>query len=770
MANQSTTTSRNEGTFGNQTSTSYQETLSYVRTLLEGDEIHIKGEKASILGALIQGGVLYDHTQEGITLGSKVIPLKHRTETTISQPLSESKFGKEGWQEVMVPTTLALDKVVRVLQGPMKFESVDWDIHKTQIIGDLVETTYQLKSFETSWAHHEQVIPDEALVVVALGVALATQGAGVNLLSPMLNSITATTGMQLSTAGIAAVNAGFSAICSQFVTSVATNGDLVQGVKNTISPQGLKSIGISMASAGLCSKLGSVWNIDMNPSLKEVLNPDNPVKPVFTDFLKSQALKCGIDAGLNVTINGVDPTQALASALKQAPLAAAAAWASYTIGDAGFTEKLTSEQQDMLHTVLGAAYGSVLNPDRPLEGALSGAANAFVAARASKMMFGTPKDVVNEAKAQLLEEDRPLTEENIEQTATDILHTKTAISTILSATATAAVTKDAKLTSTGIATATNVTENNCIPSMAKSMLVAEYQPKIIQEKEGFWKDELDDPYYDYYLLANEEAQGLKPPSYLNLAYVDEDILATNIELKDPNLSIWERLSLNSYLEGQRRIRSSMATVESLGTKIEWLDGLKTWFEDRAERKFVYSVQNASNCNAPIWQRYYSLFSAPAYYYQSLGASFIPVTYGDVATTIAPMAGPIVKTFQTLNPTKFISWATRMERASAVPIQQVKLLHKNSLDYNGPTHVYKITNANGTYKIGESAQGLNKYGQSKRAEMQARKLRKETGEDYESRIIAVLPGKREAKRVETELIQTMRANGGVNSLPGNKGIH
>jgi hypothetical protein len=290
---------------------------------------------------LIQGGVLYDHTQEGITLGSKIIPLKHRTETTISQPLSESNFGKEGWQEVMVPTTLALDKVVRVLQGSMEFESVDWDKNRTQIIGDLIETTYQLKSFETSWAHHEQLIPNEALVVVALGVAIATQGAGVKLLTPMLNSITATTGLQLSAAGIAAVNAGFSALCSQFVTSVATNGDLVQGVKNTISPQGLKSIGISMASAGLCSKLSSIWGIDMNPSLKELA--ENPTKPVFTDFLKSQALKCGIDAGLQVTVGGANPKQALASALKQVPIVAAAAWASYSIGDAGFTDKLTSE-------------------------------------------------------------------------------------------------------------------------------------------------------------------------------------------------------------------------------------------------------------------------------------------------------------------------------------------------------------------------------------------------------------------------------------------
>jgi hypothetical protein len=118
------------------------------------------------------------------------------------------------------------------------------------------------------------------------------------------------------------------------------------------------------------------------------------------------------------------------------------------------------------------------------------------------MMFGNPEELKEQAKAQLLEEGRPLTEENIKMAANDILHTKTAISTILSAAATAAITKDAKLTSTGIATATNVTENNCIPSMAKSMLVEQTSET---KPEEFWQDEFDDP-RDVYLemLKKEE--------------------------------------------------------------------------------------------------------------------------------------------------------------------------------------------------------------------------------------------------------------------------
>jgi len=99
-----------------------------------------------------------------------------------------------------------------------------------------------------------------------------------------------------------------------------------------------------------------------------------------------------------------------------------------------------------------------------------------------------------------------------------------------------------------------------------------------------------------------------------------------------------------------------------------------------------------------------------------------------------------------------------------------VLHKNSLKYTGSTHVYEITNPKGTHKIGESAQGFNKYGQSKRGEMQARKLLRETGVPHKSKILAILPSKKEARKVETALIQAIRQRSGTNTLPGNKGLH
>ena len=97
------------------------------------------------------------------------------------------------------------------------------------------------------------------------------------------------------------------------------------------------------------------------------------------------------------------------------------------------------------------------------------------------------------------------------------------------------------------------------------------------------------------------------------------------------------------------------------------------------------------------------------------------------------------------------------------------VHKNSLEYVGDTHVYRIVGPDGsTYKIGESAQGVRVGdGASKRGEQQARALTRETGEQYESQIRQHFPGKREARSYETRVIERFRRIFGQESLPGNK---
>ena len=96
-------------------------------------------------------------------------------------------------------------------------------------------------------------------------------------------------------------------------------------------------------------------------------------------------------------------------------------------------------------------------------------------------------------------------------------------------------------------------------------------------------------------------------------------------------------------------------------------------------------------------------------------------------------------------------------------------HGNSLEYTGDTHVYVIRDASGKiHKVGESMQGTNALGQSKRAESQARKLYKTTEKKYETEIRREFSTKAEARVWETELIERYRSLHGKDLLPGNKG--
>ena len=102
------------------------------------------------------------------------------------------------------------------------------------------------------------------------------------------------------------------------------------------------------------------------------------------------------------------------------------------------------------------------------------------------------------------------------------------------------------------------------------------------------------------------------------------------------------------------------------------------------------------------------------------------------------------------------------------VDEAKAVHKNSLEYVGDTHVYRIKGPNGTHKIGESAGGTRVGdGASIRGEKQARQLQRETGDFYESDIRKTFPGKRSGREYETQVIERFRRMFGEDTLPGNK---
>ena len=111
----------------------------------------------------------------------------------------------------------------------------------------------------------------------------------------------------------------------------------------------------------------------------------------------------------------------------------------------------------------------------------------------------------------------------------------------------------------------------------------------------------------------------------------------------------------------------------------------------------------------------------------------------------------------------------VEAARAVEALDLAKIHGNARAYVGETHVYVIRDMEGrAWKIGESMQGVNRLGESKRARAQANKLMKQTGQRFETDILKVFETKDAARTYETQLIERFRGMYGHNRLPGNKG--
>ena len=84
-------------------------------------------------------------------------------------------------------------------------------------------------------------------MVVALGVALATQGVGGSLFSSLVSN--ATGGSMVATAtGMSMASAAFTGICTQAATSFLSHGDILQTGKDLFSSQGLRSLGTAVAT------------------------------------------------------------------------------------------------------------------------------------------------------------------------------------------------------------------------------------------------------------------------------------------------------------------------------------------------------------------------------------------------------------------------------------------------------------------------------------------------------------------------------------------
>lgn len=463
LADRTTTQSQTSGPFSEQSNFESKEKPCATPANIRATLVRLVGENARV-NANIRAKELRDETEYGAQFGAKVAQMLCSGQSLVSSPLMSVDAGYAVGYETMIPPMLMVEKIIRTKDnGQMLFESAIIDKNRTEIIGKFVETTYQLKQWQTSWCHTSQVIPNEALVVVALAITLATQGAGVELMATFLQNITATTGMQLSAAGVAMVNAGFSTICSSMGTSLLRTGDPIQTVGQLASPAQLKAVAFNMASAGLCSQLGDMLDVNMKPELKSL-----------ADHVQEHALRSTVDALLNVAINDVPVDKALGvgDACKQVPLKAVAAYAANKICTAYLAGDMNNVSQKGLQTLVGGLSGIAL--EQSPQGFVAGATGALTAEIVGDYLLADAYAISDAAITKLKAEGKLLTLESIQLAILKEVHAKTNIAKI-AAGGVAALTRQNP--SIAIASATNAVDND-VAIRGSLYALAEFQALV----------------------------------------------------------------------------------------------------------------------------------------------------------------------------------------------------------------------------------------------------------------------------------------------------
>ncbi len=510
LANRNTSTTEKSGAFTASKTHSSKETPFAVQAQIQAPLVRFVGTDAQV-NATIHARELRDETEHGIQFVAKVAQMLCSEQKLISSPLLSADVGYEAGYETMIPPMLLVEKIVRLRNdGCMHFESAIIDKDRTQIIGNFVETTYHLKQWQRSWNHVSQVISDEALVVIAFAITLATQGAGAEFMAPLLQNITAVTGMQLSATGIAAFNAGFSAVCAGMATSGLKTGDPIGAVKNIASPASLKSLAVTMASAGLCSQLGGMLDIDMTPGIKSL-----------SAHVQEHALRNTVDTLLNVAINNASVDKALGSALKDIPLKAIAAYAANKI----CTTCTDIISRKTAHTALGGLSGYAMEHNR--DGIISGMTGALTAETIGDMLVADAQEICAAARARVLNAQRPL---SMQEAIDSEVRLRTNIAKI-TAVSIAALTKQNP--SIASATASNALDND-LAIRSKLYALAEFQAMVTAASQAFVTFNTHEEIFEtQYRELQESAQA------------DKDIIeALNNPdgrkpfVKDPNSGVW----------------------------------------------------------------------------------------------------------------------------------------------------------------------------------------------------------------------------------------
>ncbi len=203
-------------------------------------------------------------------------------------------------------------------------------------------------------------------ILISLAVTLATAGTGSALGAAFAGGALGLSGTSATiVAGM--TQAVFTGLCSQSAIAIINNkGDLIKAAQSLASTDTLKSLAFSALTAGATAGLANVFQVNIGGGAK-----------VFTEHLKEQALKGGINTGVSL-LRGEKPEDAILNCLKGIAAGTLSSCMANEIGISYGNGDLDPVSHKLVHAALGAMTGAVISDD-PVRGALGGAMGSFIA-------------------------------------------------------------------------------------------------------------------------------------------------------------------------------------------------------------------------------------------------------------------------------------------------------------------------------------------------------------------------------------------------------
>ena len=197
-----------------------------------------------------------------------------------------------------------------------------------------------VREIHNDWSETHEGLSGPAAAVIAIAVAIATQGWGATLV-----------GAAEGTAIAAASNAGMSSLISQASIALISNkGDLGATFDDLATSEMVRSIAAAMLSAGLSVELGGgqLW-----------YRPENLQSAELMAHLQQELISAGVKTGVDTVVSGEDFGEAFKSNLRFAGAAVFGASFSESIGELYHSGEIGRAQQLIGHAITGCLTATI---------------------------------------------------------------------------------------------------------------------------------------------------------------------------------------------------------------------------------------------------------------------------------------------------------------------------------------------------------------------------------------------------------------------------